>query len=71
MSHSSDVSAFLEHATGRISLARITPRSVVAHVAPGEVPAGDAVLVVIVDGVEQRRAVELRGFRGKVGRVKG
>ena len=68
--HSAEVRMWLdcgEH--GHIQLSRITPTSVVTRDALN-VPAGDADLVVVVDGEEMRTRVHITGSsRGRVAMV--
>jgi hypothetical protein len=68
--HSADVRMWLEYGEhGQIHLSRITPTSVVTRDAVG-VPAGDADLVVVVDGEEMRQRVHVTGSsRGRVAMV--
>lgn len=68
--HSADVRMWLDcGARGRINLSRITPTAVVAR-DEQDVPPGDAVLVVAVDGEEMRTNVHVaRSSRGRVARV--
>jgi hypothetical protein len=48
---------------GRVPLARITPKAVIAK-EPCEIPPGPAVLVVTVDGDRINKRVMLTGFSG-------
>jgi hypothetical protein len=68
--HSAEVRMWLDYGErGQVHLSRISPTSVVARDAH-EVPAGDAVLVVAVDGEEMRKPVRVSSSsRGRFARV--